>query len=122
MSVIPAEGTVLERETATPGTFTEIAQVVMIGHVTKTVAAVKKTKLTSTSQEYRPGRIPDNGTVTFRIQYDPNLADHQQLYDDQDDGVEGTYRIKYADGKTTSASVAFNGFILTIEESDKEDE
>lgn len=42
-----------------------------------TVGSVEKTKLASATKEYRPG-LPDPGTLSFDLQYDP--ADAEAVY------------------------------------------
>lgn len=120
--VVPAEGTKLSMESGSPGTFVDVAGVIRIGSQKTKVNPVKTTKLVSTYQEYRPGRIPDMGEVVFRIQYDPNNADHQLMYTSLESGTITNWKITYADGLSTNASVTFAGFLTTIEEDDKEDE
>jgi hypothetical protein len=119
---IPAEGTKLQIESATPGTYTDIGGVEAVTPPSTTTGEVKKTTLQSTSQEYRAGKIPDRGTLQFRLQYDPNSTVHQDLEDALDAGTTKNWKLVYADGMTTPASETFAGFITNFEKSELADE
>jgi hypothetical protein len=110
-AVIPCEGTIFQVESATPGTYTTIAAATGIGANEPEVAEVPKTTLASTRKEYRPGKIPDEGTIDFTIWYDPNDATHQSLYTFWAAGTTKNWKVKYNDGLTTNASETFAGFI-----------
>src|SRR5262245_28319004 len=112
----------LQLETTTPGTYADVVLVIRVGAPKPTVPAVKTTSLASISQEYRPGRIPDNGECVFGIQYDPNDTTHQALYTALYAGSIKNWKLVYFDDKTTHANVKFSGFITAIEETDKEAE
>lgn len=122
MPAIPAEKTKLQIEGGTPGTFTDLAQVLRVGAVKKKVEPVKTTFLDSSQQTYRPGQIPDHDPMTFRIAYDPNNVAHQQMFTDLDAGKTNNFQIVYNDGLTTPAKCAFAGFYTSIDEDDKEDQ
>ena len=118
MAVLPGEKTMLQMETVTPGTYADVVQVVSVTRPGPTTPEVKKTILASVRQEYRPGKIPDEGTVEFRIQYDPNDATHQAIYTAQAAGTTKNWKLKYADGMTTPANEAFAAFITGISPSE----
>lgn len=122
MAVIPAEGTTIAVESVTPGTYTTIGQVESITPPSTTVAEVPTTTLTSTRKQYRAGKIPDSGTLQFRIQYDPNDTVHQDLEDYLNAGTTKNWQLTYVDGMVEPANEEFAGFITNFEKSALEDE
>jgi hypothetical protein len=115
MAVLAGEKVMLQMETATPGTYADVVQVMSTGAPKPTVAAVKKTNLASTVQEYRPGKIPDNGELQFRVQYDPNDTTHQALLTALYAGTTKNWKLKYPDGMATPANSMFAGFLTAFE-------
>lgn len=122
MAVTPAEGTTISIESSTPGTYTVIGQVESITPPSVTVGEVKKTTLSSTRQEYRAGKIPDSGTLQFRLQYDPDSTAQQDLEDLQEAGTTKNWKIIYVDGMAVPAHEIFAGFITEFAKSALEDE
>jgi hypothetical protein len=118
MAVIAGEKVMLQLETATPGTYADVVQVKGTGFPNPTVGEVKKTNLASTVQEWRPGKIPDNGTIKFTVQYDPNDTTHQALYTVLYAGTTKNWKLKYPDGNTTTAFETFAAFLTAIEKGD----
>jgi hypothetical protein len=118
MAVLAGEKSKLQLETATPGTYADVVQVVAVTRPGLTVPEVKKTNLASTVQEYRAGRIPDNGTCEFRVQFDPNDTTHQALYTTAAAGTAKNWKYIFADGMTTPANVMFAAFITEISPSE----
>jgi hypothetical protein len=122
MALVPSEGTLLKLESATPGTFDTVAQVMSIGGPGSEVASVPTTTLTSTRKTFRAGKIPDEGEVTFHLQTDPILAGYIALYTHHYAGTTKNWQIINNDGNATPAKQAFAGFITKIDEGDKADE
>jgi hypothetical protein len=122
MAVIAGEKVMLQLETATPGTYADVVQVKGTGFPNPTVGEVKKTNLASTVQEWRPGKIPDNGTIKFTVQYDPNDTTHQALYTVLYAGTTKNWKLIYADGLTTPAFETFAGFLTAFEKGDQDAE
>lgn len=121
-STIPAEGTTLGYS-ATDSSYTTIGNIIAITPPGPSVPSVEKTKLTSTAKEFRPGKIPDFGEMSFRIQYDPNDTDHRALYALLATPVTKYWLITYNDGMAaTSARDKFQGFITGFEPSELADE
>jgi hypothetical protein len=109
-NTLAGEGTILQVKIST--TFTNIGRVEEIDGNETDVTAVKKTHLLSAIQEYRPGKIPDVGTITFKLQLDPADAGHAQLRARAETpGVIDDFKLKYNDGNTTPGSEAFSGFV-----------
>lgn len=76
MPVNVGQGTILE---ATIGaTLTPIAQVTEIDGPEVTVGTAETTNLASLYKTYR-AQLPDGGTVSFTIQYDPAGTTHTQI-------------------------------------------
>jgi hypothetical protein len=76
MAVLPGEGTLLQIESVTPGTYTTIGQRVSIGGPGISVEPVETTHLDSTWKAFRPSKVPDGGEVSMQLEYDPEDAVH----------------------------------------------
>ena len=76
MPVNVGQGTKLSATIA--GTLTEIAQVTEIDGPEVTVGTTETTNLASVYKSWR-AQLPDGGTVSFTIQYDPSGATHTQI-------------------------------------------
>ena len=120
MAVVPGEGTLMQIESATPGTYTTIGQVLSITGPAPSVAAVETTNLASTRHTYRPSKIPESGEVTFQIQSDPNDATVIILQGLMDAPASKNWRIISADGLTTPSKDQFSGFLTAWNRSGQE--
>lgn len=121
MSVIPAEGTVIAQ--SPNGTaWTDIAQVISVQPPGGSVPVVQKTHLGSVAKEKRPGLIPDAGSISMRIQHDPNLTGHRDLRALVFTPEIKYWKITYNDGLATKSNDVFQGFISEWNPSDAEDE
>src|SRR5438270_7227801 len=76
---IPAENTVLSISDSALTTFTQIANILDVEPPGGVVASVSTTGLNSATKTSRPGKIPDSGSIAFRIAYNPNQATHPAL-------------------------------------------
>jgi len=109
MAITAGEGTVLKLETA-PSTFTTIAQVVSISGPTSKIAAVETTHLATTGgHTFRPATLPDNGSVTFTIYYEPAATTHAALTTLRDTPAEKNWKLIFTD--SGAAEYAFAGFV-----------
>lgn len=76
MAINAGQGTVLKFTISS--TLTAITQVVEVDGPDATVGTKETTNLSSTSKSYR-ATLPDGGTVTATIQYDPADTTHEAL-------------------------------------------
>ena len=76
MSVNAGQGTVLKFTVAS--SLTALTQVVEVDGPDATVGTKETTNLSSTAKTYR-ATLPDGGTVTATIQYDPADSTHEAL-------------------------------------------
>lgn len=124
MSTIANELSKLYRGSSDPAS-TEIAQILSIKPPGGEVKKVPTTVLGATAQTSRPGKIPDAGEVTFRVQYDPSLTGHVTLADRVKTPLVEWWMIEYVgDGLVTHAKDRFQGYVTKFEpnESESEDE
>lgn len=77
MAVIPGHGTLLKITISS--VLTNVAQRVTIDGPEMSVGTAETTNLDSTWKTYRP-TIPDGGTLSGTLQYDPNDASHEFLF------------------------------------------
>lgn len=73
MAIHVGQGTILKFTVA--GTLTAVSQVLDVDGPEATVETKETTNLASTSKSYR-ALLPDGGTVSARIQYDPGDTTH----------------------------------------------
>lgn len=124
MSTVANELTKLYRGSSDPAT-TEIAQILSIKPPGGEVKKVPTTVLGLAAQTSRPGKIPDAGEVSLRIQYDPSLAGHITLADRVKTPQVEWWLVEYfGDGLTTHAKDHFQGYVTKFEpnEAEAEDE
>jgi hypothetical protein len=76
MAINAGQGTILKF--AVSGTLTALAQVVEVDGPDATVGTKETTNLSSVAKTYR-ATLPDGGTVTATIQYDPADTTHENL-------------------------------------------
>lgn len=108
-NTIAGEGTLLQFKNST---FVTVGRVEEIDGPEGKVTSVKKTHTASTIQEYRPGKKPDMGTLTFKFQLDPADTVHAILKGRVDTpGTVDDWKLIYNDGQTTPASSTFSGFV-----------
>lgn len=104
MAYLAGEATTLKLEG------TAIAQVVSISGPEMAVAEVETTHLGSTHKEFRPSSIPEAGTVSATIEYDPQQATHASLTSLMNSPQEKAWTIEFSDGST----YAFDGFLTAF--------
>lgn len=76
MAINPGQGTILQATVSS--TLTAIAQVLEIDGPEATVEPKSTTNLASTAKTYR-ALLPDGGTISARVQYDPADSTHAFL-------------------------------------------
>jgi predicted secreted protein len=108
MAGIDAFGTILARESATPGTFVAIANVSNIGGpgLTRETIDVSAHDSPNSTREF-VGGLKDPGEVSADLNYDP--AEHDTLIDDLDDQAHN-YKITWPDGSTWTFAAILTGF------------
>lgn len=90
-------------------TFTKVPQVKSIQHGDRTVPEVEFSDLDASTLRRRPG-LPDPGTITLELNYDPKDTEHKFLEDQADAPTLINFRIRY--GQTTPAQLrTFPGFV-----------
>jgi hypothetical protein len=81
MPLVQGKGTLLQHGVAgTPIVYTTIAKRVSISGPEMSVAEIDATDLDSLAMESEPG-LPDAGSISLTINYDPESATHQLLFD-----------------------------------------
>jgi predicted secreted protein len=109
MAGLDAFGTILAKESATPGTYTAIANVSGLSG-----PGLSRETLDVTAHDspdaYREflGGLRDPGEISADLNYDP--AAHDTLIEDLDDDDPSNYRITWPDGTTWTFPAIMTGF------------
>lgn len=115
MTVIHGFGTKFSRETVTPGTYADIAQVVNIGGPALSREAIDATSMDSSGRwrQFIAG-LRDAGEVTLELLFDPDNTGQQDLRNDLStlDTLKN-YRITFPDA--TPTTVTFGGLITRFD-------
>ncbi len=107
MTVLHAFGTKFQRETVTPGTYADIAQVVNISGPSLSRDTVDATNHASTSRwKEFIGGLRDAGEVTVELQFDPDSTGHADLRSDLAVDAVHNYRIIFTDPTPTQWTFA----------------
>jgi hypothetical protein len=115
MATLPGEGTLLQMgDGAGTEVFTTIGQRVSIEGPETTVEAVEKTNLDSTMKEYRPSKVPDPGTLSMTIQYDPANVGHTSLKTRSRTPTVNNYRLVFNNETTTRPHMQFAAFVTSF--------
>lgn len=106
MVVLHGKGTKFQRETVTPGTYADIAQVVSIGGPTLTRETIDSTHQASTGRwrEFIAG-LQDAGEITVELLFDPDNTGHIDLRSDLAVDALHKYRISFPDATPTTVTV-----------------
>lgn len=104
--------------TASPSVFTKVVNVTSVDESGVTIDQIDVTNLDSTAKEYVPG-MPDYGTVTFQINYDPDEATHQTLDGLAQAQANATrdWRITESGGGSPGTRTQFKGFVQSFQKS-----
>lgn len=114
MAVLPGEGTLLQLEAATPGTFDTIAQRVTIEGPERSVEAVETTHLDSVAKQFRPSKTPDNGELSMTIEFDPADVGHLRLETLAATTATVNWRLVFNNETNTRPHRQFPGFITSF--------
>jgi len=110
LTVWPALGTTLGCDFTTPGTYVVIGQVLSISGPEAAVGSAETTNLSSTAKPYRP-TLPDPGTISFSIEFDPTDATtHQKLETLQGTPAIHGWQITFSTGGSTH-TCTIQGFL-----------
>ena len=116
MATINAEGTVFQLYIT--DALTAIAQVVSLGDITHLVSEVETTHLGSSAKTYRPGAIPEFGTISFSVLYDSGDTGHREMRGLMASPEVRQMKIILSD----SSNLTFNGFLTEFTLGGFEDE
>ncbi|WP_337177661.1 phage tail tube protein [Paludisphaera sp.] len=90
-------------------TFVQVTQVRSIQHGDRSVPVVEFSDLDATTLRRRPG-LPDPGTITLELNYDPADVEHKHLEDQVDAPEVLNFRVRF--GQNSPAQLrTFPGFV-----------
>jgi len=98
-----AQGTVIAYETATPGSFTPIAEVRSFTGPGGTATVIDATTLSSTGKEKVLG-LMDEGNISLEMNFAPADPGQVQLRSDRAAQTRRNYRITFSDAAHTTAT------------------
>lgn len=115
MGAIATQGTTIKiGNGASPEVFTAIAGVRDIGGLGGGSAAeINITTLLSSAKEFQVG-LPDEGTITLELNYDPADTTQESLEDARDDQTLTNFQIITP---SSGATFSFAGYVTTFEKS-----
>ncbi|WP_013627815.1 phage tail tube protein [Rubinisphaera brasiliensis] len=116
MATIPGEGTILKVDVS--DTLTAIANVINVSGPDSSVPEVENTTISANSKQYRPGKIPEAGTIDCSIYFDPADSGHQALLTLAKTPATVSWQVTWSDGSTLD----WEGFLTSISFSGMEDE
>ena len=110
-NAIEAQGTLLKvGDTASPVAYTTIAEIKTFTGPGGSATVIDVTDLSSTSKEKRMG-LPDEGQLSFTINYVPNDTQHALLRTLRANRTLRSFRIEFNDGSPAS-TWTFNAYVL----------
>lgn len=92
--------------TGSPETFTKVGGITSVGAPESSRSEIDSTDLDSDAKEFMPGLI-DYGSITFQMDYEPDLDIQQEIEDLCASGETRNWYILYSDGTTKKAFSAF---------------
>src|SRR4051812_27154452 len=100
----PGEGTLLQIKVST--VYTTLGLMEEIDGPEVTAAAVKKTTLADAIHKYRKSRQADPGKISFKLQFDPDDATQQLIYDHLTaaNQADDDFKIVFADDQVVPAN------------------
>lgn len=110
------KGTLIQRETApASGTYVTVAEAKSISGPTFEAEEVDVTNHDSPGdfREFIRGLV-DPGELTFEINYQPDNAEHQQLFDDLKNGTKRNYKILWSQMTPTQYQMDFEAFVRSM--------
>ena len=106
-------GTVFSRESATPGTYTDLAGILEIGEITKTRNVVDNIYYDSSSGYMgKLAGLRNAGEISITLVYDVTEATSVLLEGDLDIATAHSYRITWGDASGTT--VTFDGLVSSV--------
>ena len=119
-NALESQGLVIQiSNEASPEVYTTIAEVSEVSGPGGSAAVIDVTDLSSTSKEKRMG-LPDEGQITFTINYIPSNTQHALLRTVRAARTERSFRILFTDSPQTQWD--FNGFVTGFEMSNSVDD
>ena len=110
-NAIEAQGTLLKIGSgASPESYSTIAEIKTFTGPGGSATVIDVTDLSSTSKEKRMG-LPDEGQLSFTINYIPNNTQHAALRADRASRVLRNFRIQFNDGSPAS-TWTFSGYVM----------
>lgn len=116
MAKTAGEGTILKVDVS--NSLTAIANLISVSGPDSSVPEVENTTLGADSKQYRPGKIPEAGTIDCSIYFDPADSGHQELLALAKTPATVSWQITWSDGSTLD----WEGFLTSISFSGMEDE
>jgi hypothetical protein len=98
-----AQGTIIARESNTPGTYTPIAEVRSFSGPGGTAAIIDATTLGSTGKEKLMG-LQDEGTLTLELNFSPGDTGQQALLADRAAQTRKSFKITFSDANNATAT------------------
>ena len=111
-NALESQGMTLSIDMGGSPSFVVIPDVKDINFRTGSAAVIDTTDLSSTAKEKRMG-LPDEGQLTFTLQYRPKQATHGELVDAKADRQARTFRVTLTDGPSPTV-YQFSGFVLSV--------
>lgn len=110
-NAIEAQGTLLQIAPGnSPDNYDTIAEIKTFTGPGGSATVIDVTDLSSTSKEKRMG-LPDEGQLSFTINYIPNNVEHAQLRADRASRVLRNFRIQFNDG-SPATTWSFSGYVM----------
>ena len=106
MAYYASQGSSIWRMTESPNV--EIGQVVSISGPDGGVGEIDVTNLASTGKEYI-GALPDFGSISMEVIWDPNLGTHSSLWTDFLAQTVTSYQIRLSD--SPQSTLTFNAYV-----------
>jgi hypothetical protein len=113
-NALPSQGVTLKiGSSASPIVYTAISDITEITGPDGSAGEIETTDLSSTSKTFIRG-LPDNGSVSFTINYIPANTQHAQLFADFSSATETArnYRLTFTDSPATTWT--FSGYVSTF--------
>lgn len=108
-----AQGTVIGRESATPGTYTSIAEIRSFSGPGGSAAIIDATTLLSTGKEKVMG-LMDEGQLTLELNFSPGDTGQQALLADRAAQLKKNFQITFSDANNATATFAAYVMSFTI--------
>lgn len=100
-----AQGTIIAREGATPGTYTSIAEIRSFSGPGGSAAVIDATTLLSTGKEKVMG-LMDEGQLTLEMSFVPGDTGQQALLADRAAQLRKNFKITFSDANNATATFA----------------